>query len=174
MWFFYLWEILSLIEIQYFYSMEVKILDFKPAYRTHFERLNKAWLEEFFVVEPIDQQVLENPEEAILKNGGAILFAEYGSEVIGTVALRWIEEGILEMTKMAVDTKFQGKGAGRLLCTAAIKKAKEMGVEKLILYSNTSLAAAIALYRKMGFVEIPLEEGVYKRSNIKMEKDLKE
>ena len=50
----------------------------------------------------------------------------------------------------------------------AIKKAKKLGAQKIILYSNTILAPAIELYRKLGFVEVPVD-GPYKRSNIKME-----
>ena len=43
----------------------------------------------------------------------------------------------------------------------------------LMLYSNTKLKNAIYIYRKYGFVEIPVEEnGPYKRGNIKMEYNL--
>jgi ribosomal protein S18 acetylase RimI-like enzyme len=42
------------------------------------------------------------------------------------------------------------------------------GGKRIILYSNTKLETAIALYRKLGFKEIPLD-GPYKRSDIKME-----
>jgi very-short-patch-repair endonuclease len=51
----------------------------------------------------------------------------------------------------------------------AIDKAKEMVAKKMILYSNTMLAPAIHLYRKYGFIKVPLENSEYKRSNIKME-----
>ena len=39
-----------------------------------------------------------------------------------------------------------------------------------MLYSNTILENAVYIYRKYGFVEIPMEENSpYERSNIKME-----
>jgi len=48
--------------------------------------------------------------------------------------------------------------------------AKEHQFKMLMLYSNTILENAIYIYRKFGFVEIPVEENSpYKRSNIKME-----
>jgi ribosomal protein S18 acetylase RimI-like enzyme len=47
--------------------------------------------------------------------------------------------------------------------------AKEKNISKLILYSNTSLGPAIHLYRKYGFVEVPLSHQHYQRANIKME-----
>jgi N-acetylglutamate synthase-like GNAT family acetyltransferase len=148
--------------------MKIEIVDYKPEYAIHFERINKAWLEEYFTIEPIDKYVLENPKEAILDPGGHILFAEYGKQIVGAVALKYVEPNIYELTKMGVDQKLRGQGTGKVLCAAAIQKAKEIGAERLVLYSNRILANAINIYIKMGFKEIPLDT-VYKRSDIKME-----
>jgi ribosomal protein S18 acetylase RimI-like enzyme len=150
-------------------NQDLEIVNYSPAYKSYFESLNKAWLEKYFTVEPIDKYVLENPEEAILEHGGLILFARYKGEVIGTVALKLIEPGMYEMTKMAVDESYRGIGAGKALCAAAIEKAKSIQAERLILYSTKVLETAISIYHKLGFQEIPLEAGVYERANIKME-----
>jgi ribosomal protein S18 acetylase RimI-like enzyme len=152
----------------------IRITGYKPEYASYFNRLNKAWLEEFFKVEPIDSYVLEHPEEAILDKGGKILFALYEDKVIGTVALKYVAPGVVELTKMAVDKAYQGIGGGKLLCHAAIAEAKNINAVKVILYSNTKLANAINIYRSMGFIELPVEESVYERSNIKMELQLAE
>ena len=148
---------------------EIEIIDYKPEYRNYFEQLNKAWLEKYFTVEPVDKYVLENPEEAILAHGGHILFARFQNQIIGTVALKLMEPGVYEMTKMAVDETYQGIGGGKRLCAAAIEKAKEIKARRLILYSTRKLETAISIYNKIGFLEIPLEPGVYERANIKME-----
>jgi len=145
------------------------IVPYRPEYKEHFERLNKAWLEEYFTVEPIDEFVLTQPEKAILSGGGRILFALLGDTVIGTVALRPAGPGIYELTKMAVDKAFRGKGAGEQLCRAALREASCLGAQKVILYSQTGLQAAIGIYRKLGFSEIALETGKYRRADIKME-----
>lgn len=150
----------------------MQIIEYLPEYQPYFEKFNKAWLEEHFAVEPLDKWVLENPEEAILKEGGKIYFVENEGEIIGTVALKWEAPGVMELTKMAVDKAARGLGAGKLLCQTAVEKAREAGAEKLILYSQTSLAPAISIYRKCGFREIPLEPGKYARADIKMEQVL--
>lgn len=147
----------------------IQILEYRPEFAPYFERFNKAWLEQYFKIEPIDAYVLENPEEAIIRDGGCILFAELDASVIGTVALKKQEDGIYEMTKMAVDEKYRGRGAGKRLCRAAVERAQDMGAHRLFLYSNTILANAIALYRSTGFREIPIEKAVYGRSDIMME-----
>ncbi|QEC53003.1 acetyltransferase (GNAT) family protein [Anseongella ginsenosidimutans] len=145
------------------------IVKYKPEYQPHFERLNKAWLNKYFEEEPVDKWVLSHPEAAILQDGGAILFARHEEQIIGTVALRVIQPGIAELTKMAVDEAFQGLGAGSQLCKAAIEEARALQFNRLILYSSTRLARAIGIYRKLGFKEIPAEKGAYKRCDIKME-----
>ena len=152
--------------------MNINIVDYKPEYRIYFEKFNKQWIEEYFILEDIDKWVLEHPEEAILKEGGRILFAEADGQIVGTVALKFISNGIYELTKMAVDKSFRGSGTGKTLCYAAIHQAEVMGASKIILYSHTSLANAIGIYRKLGFVEVALEPGKYERADIKMEMKL--
>jgi ribosomal protein S18 acetylase RimI-like enzyme len=51
-----------------------------------------------------------------------------------------------------------------------IEIAKQKGIKKLLLYSNRRLLPAIYLYKKFDFVEVPLEDGVYERADIKMER----
>ncbi|HRI78304.1 MAG TPA: GNAT family N-acetyltransferase [Cyclobacteriaceae bacterium] len=146
----------------------LEILDFHPGYQPWFEALNRHWIEKYFWMEPIDFEVLKNPDDHILKNGGSILMASWNREIAGTVALKFVSPGVYEFTKMAVDDKFQGKKIGLALGEAAVARAKAMGANKIILYSSTKLIPAIALYKKMGFKEIQLD-GPYKRSDIKME-----
>jgi ribosomal protein S18 acetylase RimI-like enzyme len=145
----------------------VEIVNYEKKYAAYFETLNRAWIEKYFWMEPIDFQVLQKPEENILQQGGKILFAKLNNEIIGTVALKRVNNFTFEFTKMAVDEKHQGKKVGWQLTKAALTLAKEEGATNVVLYSNTKLVSAIELYRKIGFVEVPLD-GPYKRSDIKM------
>jgi len=147
----------------------IKIIDYRPEHRAFFEKFNRHWIEKYFVMEPVDEYVLTNPEEALLKPGGAILMATCDGEIAGTVALRKVDDSSFEFTKMAVDDKFQRRGIAEALSYASLKKAKELGAEKVILYSNSQLTPAIRLYEKLGFKHLPVGIGEYKRSDIKME-----
>lgn len=149
--------------------MSLQIRTFLPEHQPWFESLNRAWIEKYFWLEDIDRYVLQNPEEAIISNGGAIFMASYEGQIAGTVALRKLDDDIYEFTKMAVDENFRRKGIAEALSYAAFEKAKSLGAVKVILYSQTGLKAAIQLYKKLGFVEVPIEKGIYKRSDIKME-----
>jgi len=149
--------------------MKINMTEYRPEYQPHFERLNRAWLEEFFSVEPVDRWVLEHPDEAILQKGGRVFFAVLGQKIIGTVALRWLSPGVLELTKMTVDKNYRGLGAGKSLCRHAIQQARLMNAVRLVLYSQTVLEAALHIYRQCGFHDIPLEKGIYKRADVMME-----
>ena len=83
-----------------------------------------------------------------------------------------VDEKIYELSKMAVDPNFQGNSIGNTMVDFCIGQAKIAGAEKIILYSNTVLLPAIHLYKKFGFVEVPLGELEYERANIKMELNL--
>ena len=146
----------------------LEIHEYESIHQPWFEKLNRTWIEKYFWMEPIDVLVLQHPDEYIIKPGGRILMAFWEKEIAGTVALKYVEEGVYEFTKMGVDEKFQGKGIGRALTEAAIEKIKKLGGKKIILYSNTRLVPAISLYRKIGFKQVPVD-GPYKRSDIKME-----
>ncbi|SFF03458.1 Ribosomal protein S18 acetylase RimI [Chitinophaga sp. CF118] len=147
----------------------VEILPYSPAYLPDFERLNKHWIRKYFILEPVDVEVLEKADQYIVNTGGTIIFAAVGSDIAGTVALKKIDDETVEMSKMAVDEAYQGNKIGWKLAEHIIKLAWEMGFKKVILYSNTKLVPAINMYQRLGFREIPLEPDRYLRSTIKME-----
>jgi DNA-binding MarR family transcriptional regulator/GNAT superfamily N-acetyltransferase len=150
---------------------EVNITTFKKEYSKDFYNLNIEWLKTFFYVEPYDEEVLSKPETYIINKGGHIFFAKLNNEVVGTVALMpTSKDGVFELTKMAVSPHHRGFKIGQQLMQKCIDFAKEHGFNGLILYSNTKLENAIYIYRKYGFIEIPVEvDSPYIRSDIKME-----
>ena len=147
----------------------IKIIDYLPEHQPYFEKLNKAWIEKDFTLEERDRFVLEQPDESILKPVGAIIMATYDGIIAGTVALLKLNSFEYEFTKMAVDENYRRKGIAEQLSYAAIEKAKQLGAKKIILYSQTVLTGAVPLYKKIGFVQVPIENGVYKRADVKME-----
>lgn len=151
--------------------MPINIIPFESTYASHFYDLNIEWLQTYFYVEPFDEEVLSKPEQYIINKGGHIFFAKENDTILGTVALMPTKNPLVfELTKMAVLPNQRGKNIGQKLMQYSIDFAKQNNFKGLILYSNTKLENAIYIYRKYGFIEIPVEENSpYKRSNIKME-----
>ncbi|HEU5171549.1 MAG TPA: GNAT family N-acetyltransferase [Gemmatimonadales bacterium] len=150
-------------------ASDIRIVPYAPRWRTAFRDLNLEWITRYFEVEDGDRLVLDDPEGQILAPGGAILFALDGDEPIGTGALLPTGAHEFELVKMAVTPRAQGRGIGRRLCESLVTLARERGAHRVELLSQTTLAAAVSLYRSVGFVEIPLGEVPYKRSNVRME-----
>lgn len=148
----------------------VRIVPFKPELREHFYRINAEWVERYFTMEPADIAVLTNPEEKVLKGGGAVLFAMLGDEVVGTCALKQDTPGEFELTKMGVSPSAQGLGIGRMLIDAAIAEFQRIGGRDLYLETNTKLTTAIRLYESAGFEHQPtVRPGTpYARANVYM------
>ncbi|MCL7986392.1 GNAT family N-acetyltransferase [Sphingobacterium sp. lm-10] len=151
---------------------KIEIINFSEVYKDAIKTLNYEWLEKFFKVEEGDKVSLSNPKKEIIDKGGFIFYAKLGSDIVGTAALLKKSKTIFELGKMAVSSAAQGYGIGTLLLEHAINVAKLEGANKLILYSNTKLETALRMYRKYGFEEMELEQGLYERADIKMGKTL--
>ena len=147
---------------------EVEILPFSRRYAADFKRLNFEWLERFFRVEPIDEQVLSRPQD-IIHGGGAILLARRSREIVGTCALINEGDGRYEFTKMAVTADCQGLGIGRKLLDAGIEAYSRLGGRELFLETNSVLEPAIKLYESAGFVHTPPPHASsYERADVYM------
>ncbi|MDQ7994496.1 MAG: helix-turn-helix domain-containing GNAT family N-acetyltransferase [Luteibacter sp.] len=148
----------------------VQVVPFEPALSEHFRRLNQQWLERYFRVEDVDRALFADPEGMVLAQGGAIFFALYAGEVVGTCALIHEGEGVYELSKMGVDENYRGLGAGRALLDAAIADYRARGGTELFLESNSKLTKALGMYQRAGFVLQPaLRPGShYERADVYM------
>ncbi|MEN2399461.1 GNAT family N-acetyltransferase [Flavobacterium sp. MC2016-06] len=150
----------------------VEIIPFSSDLKEPIKTLNIEWLQKYFRVEEKDELTLSNPQKYIIDAGGMIFYAKYNDEILGTFSLMKIDATTFELSKMAVSDKAQGLGIGNKMLVYCMAVAEEKKIKKLLLYSNRILLPAIHLYEKFGFVEIPLEDVIYERADIKMEKIL--
>ena len=137
---------------------DVEIAAWRPELREHFARLNRAWLEQYELLEDVDRAVLQRPEELILADGGQIYFALAGQDVVGTCAAIRASATVIELAKLAVSPGAQNRGVGRRLCEMVIELARRSGASRVVLTSNHRLTAALRLYRALGFRDAPLPD----------------
>ena len=86
--------------------------------------------------------------------GGALLLATDDGAPAGCVALRGLGGGACEMKRMFVYPGLQGRGVGRALGVAILEEARRLGHRVMRLDTSIRQAEAIALYRRLGFVDI--------------------
>jgi GNAT superfamily N-acetyltransferase len=147
----------------------LRIVAFEPSHAEAFRDLNLDWIEEHFAVEGLDRKHLDFPQESFVDAGGAILMAELDGRVVGCCALLKHSDNAYEVSKMAVMREYRGAGIGKRLLRAVIEHARLIGARRLEIISSTRLPPAIELYKKAGFVEVPLESDAYARGNIALE-----
>ena len=92
------------------------------------------------------------------------MVAVAGDRVIGMIHVEASRHGFGEFG-MLVDREWRGRGVGSALIQAAIAWARDQGLHKLCLEVFTQNTAAIALYRKCGFVEEGHRVKHYRRAN---------
>lgn len=144
------------------------IIPYQSQYKQDFVNLNLAWLEKYFVVEAQDAAMLNGVEE-LIDEGAGVFFALEGETVIATCMTLPRENDVWEICKLATDEHYQGKGAGSAVLNACIDFAICHGAKKMMIVSNRILTAAMHLYEKRGFKEVPIDNMEYERVNIQLE-----
>lgn len=154
-------------------STGVRILPYSEALAPHFREINLEWIRAMFTLEPIDEEVLDDPETHILRPGGQIWFAEVAKlGVVGVCALKKTGEAQYELTKMGVRESARGRKIGEALLRRVIFEAKRIGARELYLLTSSRCEPAIHLYEKSGFVHskdiMRRYDGRYARCDVAM------
>lgn len=84
---------------------------------------------------------------------GCVAVAISHSRLMGYV-VSYPEDSLFKLESVAVMPDYSGRGIGKLLIEYAEKSAKQIGYETMELYTNEAMSENIAMYPKIGYVEV--------------------
>ena len=95
-----------------------------------------------------------DPDE-VAPGRGAFLVAYADGAPVGCGAVRLLDEHDAELKRMYVAPSVRGRGIGRALLSALESEARALGARRLVLETGIRQTAALALYRRANYVDIP-------------------
>jgi putative acetyltransferase len=99
---------------------------------------------------------LDDIQRNYFENGGVFLVMLDGNEMIGTGAIRQLEDDTCELKRLWLLSKFHGKGLGYRMLQELLSFAREKGYQRIRLETDPeSQSRALDFYRRIGFYEIP-------------------
>lgn len=111
--------------------------------------------------------------EEVAEGRGAFVVARVDGSPLGCGAVRRLDAETAEIKRMYVAPPARGRGVGRAVLAALEHAARGLGVRRLVLETGARQEAALALYRRAGFLVVP-PFGEYRDSplSVCMAKDL--
>ena len=128
------------------------IVPFQPSHLDGFRSLVSETLREFgFEPDPELDHDLDDPTATY----NALWVALDGDEVVGSVALRDLGDGAVQLKRMYLRPDRRGHGLGKQLLALALDWARANGMRSVRLDTSERMVAAQRLYEGNGFERVP-------------------
>jgi len=98
---------------------------------------------------------MDNIQKNYFENGGIFLVLEDEAQIIGTGAIRQLQDNICELKRLWLLTDYHGRGLGYRMLQELLTVAREMGYQRLRLETDPEAQIrAVDFYKRNGFYEI--------------------
>ena len=100
---------------------------------------------------------LDDIQKNYFENGGIFLVMENEVAIIGTGAIRQLEDKTCELKRLWLSTEYHGQKLGYRMLQELLSFAREKGYEKMRLETDPVYQKrAVQFYKRLGFYEIPI------------------
>ncbi|MEN2997438.1 MAG: N-acetyltransferase [Brevinematia bacterium] len=97
-------------------------------------------------------ELLHRSKDDILDHIRNFIIADIEGDVVGSMAMKFYSEEVVEFRTLAVKQELQKRGIGRMLVERGLEMAKAMGVKKVFVLTRSE-----EFFRKLGFREVSKE-----------------
>jgi len=99
---------------------------------------------------------MDDIQKSYFENGGTFLVMTDNDQIIGTGALRKMDESVCELKRVWLLIEYHGQGLGYRMIMELLDIARTLGYRKIRLETApVHQIRAYALYKRLGFYEIP-------------------
>jgi ribosomal protein S18 acetylase RimI-like enzyme len=129
-----------------------------PADRDTVRALFRAYLAELDIdlgFQGVEAELATLPGKYARPAGLVLLAWSEPDMAVGCVAYRPFAPDVCEMKRLYVAPDWRRAGMGRRMCDDLLVAARAAGYRRMLLDTGDWLAPALALYRALGFAEIP-------------------
>jgi ribosomal protein S18 acetylase RimI-like enzyme len=110
----------------------------------------------------VDRALRESPSDDLVLPTGSFVVAVLAGEPAGCGGVRFLPDGIAELTRVWVAPAMRRHGLGALIVTSLEERAVAEGRSRMRLDTRDDLTEARALYARLGYREVaPFNEDPY-------------
>lgn len=126
---------------------------------------------EYLSMQNYDREV-EHLEEKYGPPEGRLYLALWDGALAGCIGMKRIDDERAEMKRLYVRPAYRGKKIGDALVARILSEAEAAGYRKMLLDTLPFLGAALHLYRRHGFYEVPCYNDSPLNTSVFMERRL--
>jgi putative acetyltransferase len=131
--------------------LHVLFSDPRPLEEGFVDRESQSWFKD-----------LDEIQNYYFESGGIFLVMTDNDQLIGTGAIRKLEDNVCELRRLFLLLEYEGKGLGYRMLMELMRYARGKGYEKMRLETAPKyLTRATAFYRRVGFYEIAPYEPIH-------------
>lgn len=129
----------------------MKIRKYQPADKEQVIELVSRIFGNIFNGDPAQFKLLK--EFDVTQDYVLFLVTEIDNKIVGTMALKKIDDAVARLKRMYVSREYRRRGIGQKMLDLIIKFAKQNGYKKILLHTYPIMENARRFYKRNGFIE---------------------
>ncbi|MGE0702326.1 MAG: GNAT family N-acetyltransferase [Vicinamibacterales bacterium] len=127
---------------------------------------------EVFGTEPVNFEDMDQVSIQYVPPSGTFLVLRDGDSIVGTGAIRRLDERVCELKRLWFLPAYRGRGLGQMMAERLLEFARTAGYERVRLDTSLQLKAANRLFGRLGFR--PIDRYNNGPGTVFLEKDLRQ